>query len=114
MQDLNIEHTVKAWAALAGSVSAPHTEEDYNRLVSLLDGLINEVGEDESHPLASLMEVVGVLIEKYEDEHVPELNITYMAVESSKRKSAIQRKRNRPRIPFVGTRRPTANPIRRQ
>lgn len=35
--------------------------------------MIGEVGEDESHPLASLMEIVGVLIEKYEDEHVPNL-----------------------------------------
>jgi hypothetical protein len=42
--------------------------------VALLDSFIDEVGEDESHPLASLMEVVGVLIEKYEDEHVPELS----------------------------------------
>jgi len=32
-----------------------------------------EVGENESHPLASLMEIVGVLIDKYEDEQVPEL-----------------------------------------
>jgi len=31
------------------------------------------VGDDEVHPLASLIEIVGVLIEKYEDEHVPEL-----------------------------------------
>lgn len=35
--------------------------------------LIAVVGEDENHPLASLMEVIGVLIEKYEDDHVPEL-----------------------------------------
>ena len=49
------------------------TEEDYDGLVSLLDRLVDEVGGDESHPLASLMEVLGVLIEKYEDEHVPEL-----------------------------------------
>lgn len=41
----------------------------------MLDGLIDEVGEDESHPLASLIEIVGVLIEKYEDEHVPELSV---------------------------------------
>jgi HTH-type transcriptional regulator/antitoxin HigA len=75
MQDLNVDRTVKAWAALAGSVSVPHTEEDYNRLVSLLDSLIDEVGEDESHPLASLMEVLGVLIGKYEDDHVPELGM---------------------------------------
>jgi HTH-type transcriptional regulator/antitoxin HigA len=53
----------------------PHTEEEYRRLVSLLDGLIDEIGEDESHLLASLMEIVGVLIEKYEDEHVPELAV---------------------------------------
>ncbi len=52
----------------------PHNEQDYQALVSLLDSLIDTVGEDESHPLASLMEVVGVLIEKYEDEHVPEIH----------------------------------------
>ena len=43
------------------------------RLVGALDELIDIVGEDENHPMASLMDVVGVLIEKYEDEHVPEL-----------------------------------------
>ena len=36
--------------------------------------MIDEVGESESHPLASLMEIVGVLIEKYKDEHVPQLS----------------------------------------
>lgn len=41
--------------------------------MTLLDSLIDEVGEDESHPLASLMEIVGVLIQNYEDQHVPEL-----------------------------------------
>lgn len=46
----------------------------YDRLVAVLDQLIDEVGENETHPLASLMEVIGVLIEKYEDEHVPELD----------------------------------------
>jgi HTH-type transcriptional regulator/antitoxin HigA len=35
--------------------------------------LVDEVGEDENHPLAWMMEVIGVLIEKYEDEHVPEI-----------------------------------------
>ncbi len=44
-------------------------------LVRLLDDLIDEVGEDEAHPLASLMEVIGVLIEKYEDENVSELSV---------------------------------------
>ena len=73
MQNLDVNKTADAWSALAGTVFVPHTEEEYWRLVALLDDLIDEVGEDESHPLASLMEIIGVLIEKYEDEHVPEL-----------------------------------------
>ena len=42
-------------------------------LVAVLDDLIDVVGENENHPLASLMELIGVLIEKYEDEYVREL-----------------------------------------
>ena len=41
--------------------------------MELLDRITGEDGENENHPLASLMDVLGVLIEKYEDEHVPEL-----------------------------------------
>ena len=75
MQNLDVNKTADAWSSLAGAVFVPHSEEEYRRLITLLDGLIDEVGEDESHPLASLMEIVGVLIEKYEDENVPELAV---------------------------------------
>lgn len=75
MQNLDVNKTVDAWSSLAGTVFVPHTEEEYRRLVGLLDELVDEIGEDESHPLASLMEIVGVLIEKYEDDHVPELTV---------------------------------------
>jgi HTH-type transcriptional regulator / antitoxin HigA len=51
----------------------PSTESDYQRLVAFLDALIDVVGEEEGHPLAPLMKIVGMLIEKYEDEHVPDL-----------------------------------------
>ncbi len=61
------------WPEIADSVFVPHTEAEYRRLVALLDGLIDKVGEEETHPLASLMEILGVLIEQYEAEHVPEL-----------------------------------------
>ena len=73
MRNHDLDRTADAWSALAGNVFVPHTEQEYNRIVSMLDSLIDEVCEDESHPLASLMEVLGVLIEKYEAEHVPEL-----------------------------------------
>ena len=45
----------------------------YKKAISLLDSLIDMVGENEKHPLASLMELVGVLITQYEDAYVPEL-----------------------------------------
>ena len=64
---------VQAWPALEALVYVPHTDEEYQRLVTFLDALIDEVGEEETHPLASLMEVIGVLIERYEEDHVPEL-----------------------------------------
>ncbi len=62
------------WPELANSVFVPHSEAEYQRLVALLDRLIDEVGEEEGHPLASLMEILGVLIEQYEAAHVPELS----------------------------------------
>jgi HTH-type transcriptional regulator / antitoxin HigA len=75
MQNLDVSKTAEAWSSLADKIYVAHSEEEYRDLVSLLDSLIDEVGENESHPLASLMEIVGVLIEKYEDEYIPELAI---------------------------------------
>jgi len=69
----DMSNTLQAWPALSSLVYVPYTEEEYTRLVAVLDALIDEVGEDETHQLASLMEIVGVLIERYEEEHVPEL-----------------------------------------
>lgn len=64
---------VQSWKNVSDTVFVPHSEAEYNRLVSMLDSLIDQVGEDESHPLASLMDVISVLIENYENENVPEL-----------------------------------------
>lgn len=64
---------VNAWKNLSNTVFVPHTEAEYNRLVAMLDKLIDEVGEDETHPLASLMDVLSALIENYENVTAPEL-----------------------------------------
>jgi len=55
------------------TLRVPHNDREYRQLVKLLDRLVDEVGENEKHPLVLLMEVLGVLIEKYEDENVAEL-----------------------------------------
>lgn len=73
LQKKDMGTAVQAWHALEEMIYVPHTDKDYHQLVAFLDVLIDEVGEEEAHPLASLMEVVGVLVERYEEDHVPEL-----------------------------------------
>lgn len=68
-----IQTVQDTWSKIAPVVFVPHAESEYQQLVSTLDELIDVVGEDEDHPLASLMDVIGVLIERYEDENIPEL-----------------------------------------
>ncbi len=73
MVPLEAREVLHLWPSMAPLVYVPHTEEEYDRIVAFLDQLIDEVGEQERHPLASLMEILGVLVEAYEAEHVPEL-----------------------------------------
>ena len=73
MTATEIDRVEHVWPDLAPLLFVPRTEEEHSRLVSLLDALIDRVGEEETHPLASLMDVVGALIERYEEQHVPEL-----------------------------------------
>ena len=73
MSVAELENVTKTWPPISRAVRVPRTEADYQELVELLDRITDEVGEDENHPLASLMDVLGVLIEKYEDEHAPQL-----------------------------------------
>ena len=72
MLDLILQETIRLWPLVSNVVFVPHTEDEYERAITLLDELIDEVGEDESHPLASLMETVGTLVEVYESQHFPE------------------------------------------
>lgn len=57
------------WQPLAPLLSVPYTKEEYQNRLDLLHQLIDEVGDNQQHPLASLLDTVGVLIENYEQEH---------------------------------------------
>ena len=73
MSAVFLEQITPAWNSFSKLVHVLHNEHDYEQAVELLDSLIDVVGENENHPLASLMELVGVLIEQYEDAHIPEI-----------------------------------------
>lgn len=36
----------------------------------MFDAILDEIGEDEKHPLAELADAIGVFIHKYEAEHM--------------------------------------------
>ena len=58
-----------AWSRLQehSGIGVIRTERDYRRMVSLLDQVIDQAGSDEGHPLARLAELLGELIERYEE-----------------------------------------------
>jgi HTH-type transcriptional regulator / antitoxin HigA len=47
------------------------TKKEYERAVGLLDAILDEIGEDEKHPMAELADAVGMFVERYEAEHSP-------------------------------------------
>ena len=64
-----LKEIAKVWPNIQSVFSVPHNEKDYNNLVNLLDSLVDEVGNNESHPLSPLMETIGSLIEAYESQN---------------------------------------------
>ena len=42
----------------------------HKEYVEMLNKLLDEVGDNESHPLFNFLEVLGTLIESYEEDHV--------------------------------------------
>lgn len=64
--------TITVWPTVSRVISVLHTPAEYAQAVKRLDELIDEVGGDEDHPLASLMELISILIENYENNHFRE------------------------------------------
>ena len=46
-----------------------HTKTEYDRAVAVLDDILDEIGQQETHPLADLAETLALSIEAYEDIH---------------------------------------------
>jgi HTH-type transcriptional regulator/antitoxin HigA len=46
-------------------------EGEYNKAISTLNALIDEVGTNEQHPLYELLDTLGTVIHAYEEKHYP-------------------------------------------
>ena len=64
-----LENIEKIWPTINSIFSVPHSENEYSTLVETLDSLIDEVGNNQNHKLAPVMETIGNLIENYEDQN---------------------------------------------
>lgn len=74
--DRNLNKLIPAWKGLRSSVpffGPIRNERDYERMQALMNELLSVVGDDEDHPLADLLDVVGMLVAQYEDENTPGL-----------------------------------------
>lgn len=72
----NLDRLVPAWKGLRKSTpffGPIRNERDYARMQALLEELIQEVGDDEDHALADLLDIVGLLIAQYDQENEPRI-----------------------------------------
>lgn len=72
-RSIDLKSTTRAWEKLQASsgIGPIRDEEDYEERAALLNTLIDTVRDDEAHPLAGFLEIVGELIENYENTHYP-------------------------------------------
>jgi HTH-type transcriptional regulator / antitoxin HigA len=65
-----IQDTIKHWKFIAPVIHEPQNMDDYEKLARFLDILLNIVGENESHELIGLVDVVSHMLAMYDEAHV--------------------------------------------
>ena len=67
-----VESAIEHWKYIAPLVARPENKAEFEQLVSYLDALLDEVGDDENHPLMRLVDIVSDAVSAYEAEQVAE------------------------------------------
>jgi len=65
-----LARTTKVWKEAKQVLAVPRNSAEYERLVKILDELLEQVGNNENHPLARLADTLATLIDAYENDHV--------------------------------------------
>ncbi|MCU0118182.1 transcriptional regulator [Pseudomonas sp. B2M1-30] len=66
-----IKTVAEHWQFVSPLLRKPKSEEDYDDLVRAVDELLEITGEDESHPLMSLVDIIGDWIAEWDRTHHP-------------------------------------------
>ena len=51
-------------------VTSVRTATEYAKAIALIDELLDEVGDNEAHPLTEVLDLIATQVKAYEDEHV--------------------------------------------
>jgi HTH-type transcriptional regulator / antitoxin HigA len=62
----------------------PKSAKEYAKLEKILDELIDRVRDNNKHPLADIMQIIGENLEQYDNEHFPEVGSDISEVEMVK------------------------------
>lgn len=65
----DIKKTITHWKHIANDIHEPLNKSDYDRLATILDRLLEIVGEDEKHELIGLVDVISHMIAMYDEKH---------------------------------------------
>ena len=60
----------RSWTQVSALLKI-RSERDYDLALERLNGLIDEVGTDEGHPLYSLLDTLGIVVHAWEEQHYP-------------------------------------------
>ena len=60
----------RSWSRVSDLLKIQN-EREYDMAVERLNGLIDEVGTDERHPLYSLLDTLGAVVHAWEEQHHP-------------------------------------------
>ena len=66
-----IKQVAEHWEFVSPLLRKPKNQDDYDRLALALDELLEVTGDDESHPLMSLVDIIGDWIEDWDHKHHP-------------------------------------------
>ncbi|WP_392537948.1 hypothetical protein [Legionella sp. 227] len=66
---MNINELIEHWKHISPVIREPQNADEYDQLAGFLDKLLDIVGEDESHELIGLIDVISAMVSKYDDSH---------------------------------------------
>jgi HTH-type transcriptional regulator/antitoxin HigA len=66
-----IKLVAEHWEFVSPLLRKPKSEADYDTLVRALDELLEMTGDDEFHPLMSLVDIIGDWVAEWDQKHHP-------------------------------------------